>query len=77
MESEVTLYEQITAFKAVAAFYDTLYPPLLAAHVPSTLLQLAAQHENTEVAAAIWAVWAEWIDPSLLLLQSNDDDIET
>lgn len=72
MDSEVTLYEHIRALQAVAASPESLYLPLIEAEIPTTLLQIVGQHPNTDITTAIWAVWAEWIDPSLL--QNDEQD---
>jgi len=65
MESEVTLYENISALKAIAADPTTLYPTILETELLSTLLQLL-MHENADIVAAVVAVLLEWLDSSLV-----------
>ena len=74
MDSEVTLYEHVQALGALAADAPRLYTTLVQdTELVPILLQLAAQHENTDLVTAVWAVWAEWLDASLLLAAEDDE----
>jgi beta-catenin-like protein 1 len=65
MESELALYEQLTALQAIAA-NGQLYQNLLDNEaLMSTLTQLLG-HENTDVSASAIALFLEWLDPSLI-----------
>lgn len=66
MESELSLYEQLTALQAIAA-NSQLYRHLLDnQNLLSTLTQLLG-HENTDICASVVALFLEWIDPALLV----------
>eukprot|EP00536_Pseudo-nitzschia_multiseries_P011582 jgi/Psemu1/206285/e_gw1.404.47.1 len=63
MDSELALYEQITALQALAT--DTqVYRYVESSSLMSTLIQLLG-HENTDICASVVSLLLEWIDPSL------------
>lgn len=71
MNSELSLYEQLTALQAVAANAQ-LYQHLVDdTTLVSTLIELLG-HENADVCAVTAALFFEWIDPTLVL---QDDDM--
>jgi beta-catenin-like protein 1 len=72
MASELALYEHIISLQAIAANLD-LYQHLLLENESSSLLVTLTQllgHENVDVCASVIALFLEWVDPSLL----SDDD---
>jgi beta-catenin-like protein 1 len=72
MNSELSLYEQLTALQAVAANAH-LYQHLVDNEaLMSTLAELLG-HENSDICAVTVALLLEWIDPSLLLEEENSD----
>jgi beta-catenin-like protein 1 len=89
MDSEVALYEQIAALKAIAADPANLYGVLLnddtttgqraASSSTTTILDDLMQlllHENTDIAVAVTSVLLEWLDVDLLVLD-NDESAPT
>jgi beta-catenin-like protein 1 len=89
MDSEVALYEQIAALKAIAADPANLYGVLLnddtagqngtALSSTTTILDDLMQlllHENTDIAVAVTSVLLEWLDVDLLVLD-NDESAPT
>mmetsp|Transcript_22838 Transcript_22838/g.63440 ORF Transcript_22838/g.63440 Transcript_22838/m.63440 type:complete len:636 (-) Transcript_22838:2705-4612(-) len=63
MDSELALYEQITALQALAT--DTqVYRYIESSSLLPTLIQLLG-HENTDICASVVSLLLEWIDPSL------------
>jgi hypothetical protein len=66
MDSELALYEQLTALQAIAA-NASLYQHLVENEsLLSTLTQQLLGHENPDVCASVLALFLEWIDPTLL-----------
>uniref|UniRef100_A0A6U9XVP6 Beta-catenin-like protein 1 N-terminal domain-containing protein n=1 Tax=Pseudo-nitzschia australis TaxID=44445 RepID=A0A6U9XVP6_9STRA len=64
MDSELALYEQITALQALAT--DTqVYRYIESSNLMLTLVQLLG-HENTDICASVVSLLLEWIDPSLV-----------
>jgi len=64
MDSELALYEQLTALQALAT--DTqVYTYIKSSNLMSTLIQLL-EHENTDICASVVSLLSEWIDPSLV-----------
>jgi beta-catenin-like protein 1 len=72
MNSELSLYEQLTALQAVAANAQ-LYQHLVDNGVLISTLTELLGHENADVSAVTVALLLEWIDPTLLL--EGDSDI--
>lgn len=81
MESEVALYEHVHAWKAVAASPAVHYPVLLNSHqqfdLAADILGPLLQHVNTDVSRATIALLVEWLDPALLISNSDQDDENT
>lgn len=65
MESELALYEQLTALQAIAANAQ-LYQHLVDNNTLLPTLTQLLGHENTDVCASVVALFLEWVDPSLL-----------
>jgi beta-catenin-like protein 1 len=65
MESEVALYENISALKAFAVDPVTLYPAVLETSLFATLMHLLV-HENADIVSSVVAVFLEWLDATLL-----------
>jgi beta-catenin-like protein 1 len=72
MNSELSLYEQLTALQAVAANAH-LYQHLVDNEALMTTLAELLGHENSDICAVTVALLLEWIDPSLLLEEENSD----
>lgn len=69
MDSELALYEQLTALQALAT--DTqVYRYIKNSNLLPTLIQLLG-HENTDVCASAVSLLLEWIDPSLVAEDST------
>ena len=69
MESELALYEQLTALQALAT--DTqVYRYIKNTNLMQTLIHLLG-HENTDICASVVSLLFEWIDPSLLAEDSE------
>lgn len=73
MDSEVALYEAITALQPIAADAPNLYPPLIeSSHYDSpeelwtTTFSQLCMHENTDVVSSVVALLLELVDPTLL-----------
>ena len=74
MNSELSLYEQLTALQAVAA-NAALYRLLVDdTTLVSTLIELLG-HDNADVCAVTVALFLEWIDPTLVLEEDNETDM--
>eukprot|EP00980_Cylindrotheca_fusiformis_P027793 scaffold22560_cov135-Cylindrotheca_fusiformis.AAC.4 len=72
MNSELSLYEQLTSLQAVAANAH-LYQHLVDNEgLIATLLELLG-HENSDICAVTVALFLEWVDPSILLEENNSD----
>jgi beta-catenin-like protein 1 len=65
MDSEVILYENISALKAFAVDPVVLYPAILETDLFATLMQLLL-HENADIVSSVVAVFLEWLDSTLL-----------
>lgn len=70
MNSELALYEQLTALQAVAANVN-LYQHLLENKTLISTLTDLLGHENLDISAATVGLFLEWIDPSLLSDEEN------
>ena len=90
MDSEVALYEQIVAWKAIAANPSQLFPILVkdrlelqdggdvdannAGGVLTIFEQLLLQHENDDIVTSVLSVLLEWLDPALLVAEGSGQD---
>jgi beta-catenin-like protein 1 len=70
MDSEVSLYEYLRAFMAVAADPALLYPAIVQQKVVEEQLVPLLQHDNFDIRMATISLLVEWLDVSLLL---NDE----
>mmetsp|Transcript_1245 Transcript_1245/g.3096 ORF Transcript_1245/g.3096 Transcript_1245/m.3096 type:complete len:550 (+) Transcript_1245:134-1783(+) len=68
MDSELALYEQLTALQALAT--DTqVYKYIKSSDLMESLIQLLG-HDNTDICACVISLLLEWIDPSLVVEDS-------
>ena len=72
MDSELALYEQVTALQAIAAEGGKLYQHLVDNETLLSILIELLSHENTDICASVIALFLEWIDPTLL---ADDPDL--
>jgi len=86
MDSELGLYEAITALQPIAADPPNLYPHLVPSAKPSnkndnveqlwmtTFCQLC-MHENSDVVSSVVALLLELLDPSLLDMEQSNEHV--